>query len=223
MSEVNVYEAADKAIKAMDRENVEDFGRLKMTKWDRVSIIRTVLRVYRESARKAKKRYYGIGFEAYLLGLYMCGINGKKAHQMAERAITNEWVDAILTDTDFITMYRFDAETERKAYRLAEQLEVAPNRDREIDKALKAWSQQLAQYALNFTDYAVVQAFEDAGIKVVEWVSEKDMRVCNACYALNGQHFHVDEIPRKPHWGCRCRIRPVFRKEEGSEVVESPV
>ena len=132
-------------------------------------------------------------------------------------------VDEILTDTDFITMYRFDAETERKAFRLAEQLEVAPNRDREIDKALKAWSQQLAQYALNFTDYAVVQAFEDAGIKVVEWVSEKDMRVCNSCYALNGQHLHVDEIPRKPHWGCRCRIRPVFRKEEGSEVVESPV
>ena len=40
--EADIYSAADKAIKAMDRENVEAFGRLKMTKWDEVKIIRTV-------------------------------------------------------------------------------------------------------------------------------------------------------------------------------------
>ena len=212
--EVDIYEAADKAIKVMNRELVEDFGRLKMAKWDRISVIRTVLKVYRESARKAKKRYYGIGFEAYLLGLYMCGINGRKAHEMAEKAITNEWVDGILEETDFITLYRFDTETERKAYRLAETLEATENRNWEIDKAMKYWSQQLGQYALNFTDYAVVQAFEDAGIEMAEWVSEHDDLVCDECYALDGQVFRVNELPRKPHWGCRCKIRPVFRKTE---------
>lgn len=215
MSEVNVYEAADRAIKVMNREAVEDFGRLKMAKWDKVSIIRTVLKVYRESARKAKKRYYGIGFEAYLLGLYMCGINGRKAHEMAEKAITNEWVDGILEQTDFVTLYRFDSETERKAYRLAEAVEAVPEeRNREIDKAMRYWSQQLGQYALNFTDYAVVQAFQDAGIEMVKWQTENDQRVCNECYALDGQVFRIDELPRKPHWACRCRVRPVFRKAE---------
>ena len=215
MSEVNIYEAADKAIKVMNRELVEDFGKLKMTKLDKVSIIRTVLKVYRESARKAKKRYYGIGFEAYLLGLYMCGINGKKAHGMAEKAITNEWVDGILEQTDFVTLYRFDSETERKAYRLAEAIEAVPEeRNREIDKAMRYWSQQLGQYALNFTDCAVVQAFQDAGIEMVEWQTEHDKRVCNECYALDGQVFRIEELPRKPHWACRCRVRPVFRKAE---------
>lgn len=214
MSEVNIYEAADRAIKAMNREAVEDFGKLKMAKWDKVSVIRTVLKVYRDSAKRARKRYYSVGFEAYLLGLYMCDVKGGEAHQMAEKAITNEWVDRILSETDFVTLYRFDTEMERKAYRLAETLEVTEKRNQEIDKALKQWSQQLGQYAINVTDYAVVQAFEDAGVEMAEWVSERDNRVCNECYALNGQVFRINELPRKPHFACRCRIKPVFRTED---------
>ena len=205
-AEVNIYEACDKAIQAMNREIVEDFGRLKMAKFDQVSIIRTVMKVYRESAKRARKRYYGIGFEAYLLGLHMCHVEPKKAHRMAEKVITGEWVDDVLSQTDFVTLYRFDNETERKAYRLAEALEETPDRNREIDKAMKAWSQQLGQYCINFTDYAVIQAFEDAGVEFVEWVSRKDTRVCNECYARNGQIFRIDEIPAK-HWNCRCTFR----------------
>lgn len=214
---VNIYEACDQAIKAMNRELVEDFGRLKMAKWDKVSLIRTVLKVYRESARRAKKRYYGIGFEAYLLGLHMCRVEPKKAHRMADKAITSEWVDDILEQTDFVTLYRFDTEMERKAYRLAETLEATEDRSREIDKAMKYWSQQLAQYAVNFTDYAVVQAYQDAGIEFVEWMTMEDERRCSECYALHGQLFRIDEMPRKPHWGCRCRVSPVFRMEGDPE------
>ena len=206
--EADIYSAADKAVKAMDRENVEAFGRLKMTKWDEVKIIRTVWSVYRASKKRARKRYYEIGFEAYLLAMAMCGEEPKKAHQMAEKAITEEWVDEILSQTDFITLYRFDTETERKAYRLAETLEVAEDRNTEIDRALKAWAQQVAQYALNVTDYAVVQAFEDAGIEWVEWISEKDDRICRECKGMDGNVFLLDELPRKPHPKCRCRIRP---------------
>lgn len=206
--EADIYSAADKAVKAMDRENVEAFGRLKMTKWDEVKIIRTVWSVYRASKKRARKRYYEIGFEAYLLAMAMCGEEPKKAHQMAEKAITEEWVDEILSQTDFVTLYRFDTETERKAYRLAETLEVAQDRNAEIDRALKAWAQQVAQYALNVTDYAVVQAFDDAGIEWVEWISEKDERVCRECNGMDGSVFLLDELPRKPHPKCRCRIRP---------------
>lgn len=206
-SDVNIYEAADRAIRVTNRELVEDFGKLKLAKWDRVSVIRTVMKIYRECVKRARKRYYGIGFEAYLLGLYMCDVDPKKAHRMAEKAITTEWIDDILEQTDFVTMYRFDTESERKAYRLAEALEVPENRNAEIDKAMRYWSQQLGQYAINVTDYAVVQAFEDAGIKYVEWISRNDARVCNECYALNGQVFRIDEVPAK-HYGCRCTFRP---------------
>lgn len=211
--DVIIYEACDKAIRQMDRDVVEAFGKLKLAKWDKIHIIRTVVNVYKESAKRAQKKYYGVAFEAYLLGLYMCDIKGVEAHRMAEKAITNEWVDEALSQTDFVTLYRFDSETERKAYRLAEALEVSTEQEREIDKAMKAWSQQLAQYAINFTDYAVIQAFEDAGIKEVEWETERDERTCGACGSLDGQTFRLDELPPKPHLKCRCHVKPVLDGE----------
>ena len=206
---VNIYAACDKAIKAMDRQNLEAFGRLKMAKFDEVNIIRVVKAVYTASAKRARKRYYEVAFEAYLLGMALCGEDPKKAHRMAEKAITETWIDKVLTETDFVTLYRFDTETERKAYRLAESLEVSEDRDFEINKALRLWSQQVGQYAINVTDYAMIDAFQDAGVEEVEWVSQRDGRVCNECHAYDGQRFRIDEIPPK-HWGCRCYVIPVI-------------
>ena len=209
---VNVYDACDKAIKAMTRETVEAFGRLKMAKWDQIHIIRTVVAVYRESAKKARKRYYEVAYEAYLLMLMTLDVPPKEAHQMADKAITMDWVDKVLEETDFVTLYRFNTEAERKAYRLAETLEVTEDRAKEIDKALKYWSQQLGQYAINFTDYAAMQAFEDAGIERVMWMTQRDERVCGECAALNGLIFELDEIPPKPHVNCRCFWKALVEK-----------
>ena len=215
---VDYYGACDKAIQSMNRYNLDAFGRLKMAKWDDINVIQTVVKVYRASEKRARRRYYEVAFEAYLLMAAMCDEDPREAHKMAEKAITEEWVDKVLSETDFVTLYRFDSETERKAYRLAETLEVSPNRDAEIDKALRSWSQQLAQYAINFTDYAALKAFEDAGAELVKWISQHDDRVCNECHALDGQVFRIEEIPRKPHWGCRCFWRAVFREGKSSEM-----
>ena len=214
VKKVDYYGACDKAIQAMNRQNLEAFGQLKMAKWDEINVIRTVVSVYRKSARKARRRYFEVAFEAYLLMCAVCNIDPKKAHMMAEKAITEKWVDSVLTETDFITLYRFDTETERKAYRLAETLEVSNDRDAEINKALRYWSQQLGQYAINFTDYAMLQALEDAGVEFAEWVTMADEKVCHSCSALDGQSFRVDEWPGKPHMGCRCRMRPIFPKKK---------
>ena len=213
MKNYGYYDACDRAIKAMNRENLEAFGRLKMAKWDQVNIIKTVMTVYRESAMKARKRYFEVAFEAYVLGLIMCGVASGEAHRKAEKEITFEWLDENLEQTDVVTLYRFDTETERKAYRLAETLEVSQDKDFEINKALRFWSQQLGQYAISITDQAVVQAFIDYGLELIEWETANDERVCHECYALDKQVFRVTEIPPKPHWGCRCRFRPVFRSE----------
>ena len=219
--DANYYEACDRAIQVMNRINLEAFGQLKMVDWDKVNVVQTVMKVYRKSAKQARKRYFEIGFEVYLLGLLMCGTEPKKAHRMAEKAITLEWVDDILGQTDFVTLFRFNTETERKAYRLAETLEVSDNRDMEINKALRFWSQQLGQYAINVTDYALIQAFMDYGLEMAQWESQKDGRECGECRAYDGQVFRINEIPPKPHWGCRCRFRPVFRKAEDPEVAKT--
>lgn len=207
------YTACDKAIQAMNRENLEAFGRLKMADWDKANIIRTVVTVYMESALKARRRYYEVAFEAYVVGLMMCGVDAKEAHQMAEKGITIKWVDEVLQRTDLLTLYRFETETERKAYRLAETLEATQDRDQEINKALRLWSQQLGQFAINVTDYAVIQAFEDYGLEEAEWQTVLDERSCHACNALDGMVFRMSEIPPKPHYGCRCKLKPVFRSE----------
>lgn len=206
---VNYYAPCDVAIKAMNKEIVEDFGRLKMSKWDDVNVIRTVVTVYRTEAKKARKRYWEVAFEAYILAMIILGEDGQKTHQMADKAITMEWVDKFLDETNPLTQYRFNSETERKAYRLAEQLEVSPDRNRAIDRAMKDWSRQIGQYAIDFTDRAVIQAFADAGIEQVEWETEKDERTCNSCGGLDGEKFPIAEIPVKPHYGCRCRLKPV--------------
>lgn len=206
---LNYYEPCDKAIKAMDRSIVESFGRLKLSKWDEVNIIRTTVAVYRTSAKMARKRYWEVAYEAYILGMMLLGEEMTYAQRMADKSITMAWVDEILEETNYVTLYRFNSETERKAYRLAEQLEVSTDRNRLIDRAMKDWSRQVGQYAITFTDEAVVQAFKDAGIERVKWLTEDDERTCSTCNGMNGMEFQIDEIPPKPHYGCRCEIRPV--------------
>jgi SPP1 gp7 family putative phage head morphogenesis protein len=208
-TEAGFYAACDLAIRAMDRENLEAFGRLKMTDWEKANLIQAVMAVYLEMIKRARRRYYEVGFEAYVLGCLLSGEEAIEAHRMAEKAIDMEWVDAILDDTDFVTTYRFREEAERKAHRLAETLEVVPDRNAAIDRALKMWVKQLGQYAINVTDYAVVQAYEDCGVKRVMWVTERDNRVCTECHQLDGKVFAIDEVPRKPHMNCRCRVVPV--------------
>lgn len=210
MKKVNIYAACDRAIQEMNRANLEAFGRLKLAKWDEIHIIRTVTTVYRTSMKRARKRYYEVAFEAYLLAMAMCEVDAKEAHKMAEKVITDEWIDKIMTRTDLLTLYRFDTETERKAYRLAEELEVTQDRARAIDIALRYWSKQCGQYAINVTDYAVIQAFKDAGVKKVQWVTVNDEKRCHECGSMDGKIYSIDEVPPKPHLNCRCRLIPVL-------------
>ena len=209
MREVNYYEAADKAIAQMDRENLRAFGRLKLAKFEELQVIRTITQTYLDQAKKAKKRYYGIAIEAYLLGLFLCGVKlDQKAHRDAEKAITMEWVEELLEEVEPTAMYQFDREADRKAQRLIEILTVAEDRGKEIDKALKAWTKQLAWFAIVVTDAAVVQAMEDAGIEGGFWITERDQRGWGDCHQLDGRWFQLEEVPRKPHIGCRCRLQP---------------
>ena len=205
----NIYSACDSAIRVMNREILEAFGRLKMAKWEKVNIIRTVVTVYRDTAQVARKRYYEIAYEVYALGLMLCDIDAKQAHKMAEKRITAKWVDDILEQTDFVTLYRFNSEAERKAYRLAETLEVTPDKNRAIEKALKEWSRQLGQYAITFTDEALIQAYADAGVKTIRWITAADERTCHACAEYHNKEFLITEVPPKPHYGCRCILAPV--------------
>lgn len=243
MREVDFYGPADRAVQTMNREIVRDFGTLRMAKFDELNVIRDVKAVYRKQRRKARDHFYETAMEAFLLGMYLCGISGKKAQKMADSLITLAWVDAILGEVSPVTKYRFDTETERKAQRLAEALIGAaaavsgtPEEEEtgkqtgvsegggrkptglgpgaEIDKAMRDWSRMVGQESIEITDAAVMEAYEAAGIARGMWLTERDGRVCSDCHQLDGKVFPLAEIPTKPHWNCRCRIVPVRGETE---------
>ena len=80
--------------------------------------------------------------------------------------------------------------------------------NKEIDKALKYLIMQTTHYADKATAEAELQAMKDAGVTKVMWLTERDDRVCDICYPLDGKVFNIDSVPDIPqHWNCRCRLR----------------
>ena len=210
---MNVYSGADRAIKLMNRRNMKAFDTLRLMKADELNIMRKVGKVYRDSARFARTMYYEIAVEAYIVALVQAHVTNGDATEAAERDITLDWIDEMLEETDFVTLYQFDTETVRKAQRLAEALEAVERRNDEIDKALRWWTLQVGQYAINTVDRARLEAFRRAGIKKVRWNTKKDERVCDYCGPLDGKVFDIEDVPPKPHLNCRCTIGPVFDEE----------
>ena len=221
-----VYEPCDKAIKVLNRVSLKEFSKLKLADFDRLSVIRTVRQMYKRLAKRAEQEYRKVAIEAYCFGFLMCEPDEIGIAMMAEKAITREWIREILEQTDFVTLYRFDTETARKADRLIEAMAVVENsgehgaalrnmkfnRNDQIDSALRLWAKQIGQYAINVTDYAILRAFEDAGVEEVEWVTEHDQRVCSHCHSMNGKRYKLENLPTKPHVNCRCTVRPILKK-----------
>lgn len=207
---MNVYEAADKAIREMNRANLKAFNRLKLAKWDELHVIRQVDGVYEESIRLARKKYQEIALYAYLMAMQECGIDPKQAQQKAGKSIDRDFILDLLEEADPVTKYIFLEEAKRKEQRLLEAVEAAQNRNAEIDRALKYWTGQVGQYAIEVTDAARLQAFRDAGVKKVQWFTQADERVCHDCGPMHGTVYPIDKVPAKPHIRCRCYIVPVL-------------
>ena len=205
-----IYDRADKAIKEMNRRNLKAFNQLKLAKWDELNVIRKVNGVYDDSIRMAKRRYYEIAVEAYIVAMIEAKKTNREATRMADESITNDWILDMLEEVDPVTLYAFLPEAERKKARLIEAATVAADNGREIDRALRYWTVQIAQYADNSVYRARLQAFRDAGIRRVKWVTQKDARVCEDCDELDEQIFLLEEVPPPQHIHCRCVTVPVI-------------
>lgn len=203
------YDFADKAISDMNRRNLRVFDKLKTLKFDELNVLREVSKVYDDSVRIAKRRYRQIAEDAYLEALILAGIGRKKAENLTEESITDDWVLDMLEEYDALTLYSFVNETERKKQRTAEAILAAHDKTAEVEKALRLWTLQVSQYADNSVFYATVDGYQKAGVKRVKWVSETDSKVCETCEDLNGKIFDIDKAPPVPHYHCRCILIPV--------------
>ena len=200
-----IYDYADRVIKDMNRRNLRAFDKLKTLKFDELNILRTVTKTYDESVELAKKRYLAIYSNAYLAA---CREAGKKREE-PDDTIMDDWLLDMLEDYDAVTHYRFNEETERKKARTAEALVATKVDAREVERALKLWTLQVVTYADRSVLDGRIQAFKDAGVKKVKWVTYGDERVCHDCRELDGKIYDIDKVPSRFHYRCRCYLVPV--------------
>lgn len=205
------YDAADRAMRDINKRNLRAFSQLKTLKFDELNVVRTVGKVYDDSVRIAKKRFKSVGIEAFFLALVEVGIAKARAEGMAEDSITEDWVLDMLEDYDEVTLYQFTNEVERKKQRTAEAILASHDKNREVDKALRLWTLQIAQYMDDTVVYATLDAYKEAGIEKVQWITEKDNRVCEECRRLDGEIFDIDKVPPRQHFRCRCILKPITR------------
>lgn len=122
----------------------------------------------------------------------------------------DEWLMDYLIEYDPVTKYIYKNEVERKRDRLAEAVNASTQKMTEFNRGLGYWVQMTAHYADDVSDTATIKAFRDAGIKHVRWYTQPDDKVCEVCEERDGKEYPINNIPPKPHWGCRCYLIPVI-------------
>lgn len=197
-----MYEFTDNVIRYLNREYIEIFSKLKskvsrkrLARIDEVTILGEVEESFRTLEQITQPMLLQVANWAYH---NYCPVG----------SLTEMWLTGFLDGYSPVTKYVFSQEVKRKKSRLYEALVATNGSVKEIDAALRYWSQMIAEYAVEVTDAATRAAFEDMDITEVEWFTEEDERVCSECGARHGKVYPLDKIPPKPHWGCRCYLLP---------------
>ena len=129
----------------------------------------------------------------------------------------SKWLDRFLKEYNPVTKYVYEHEVERKEARFFEAVVADKEADdrraleQDYKTARNLWKKQAKQYFVDVEDASAKQAYKDAGVKRVMWITEEDDRVCGICAARHGLIFPIDRVPDKPHYGCRCTLKPVKR------------
>ena len=111
-------------------------------------------------------------------------------------------------------LYSFATEMERKRERLFETMVAIDDMsDPEIlsqqKKNIRNWNTQVEEFGVDIERNIFLSELRDSGIRKVQWMTAEDERVCTDCSDLNGIVFDIDNVPRRPHIGCRCWLKGV--------------
>lgn len=194
-----LYAYTDIIIGNLNRKNIGNFDQLKTL--PKKLVITRVTEVYKEVDDYTKKYFLTLAKKIYKECARKFGFND-------EDDITLMWLMAILEGYDPVTKYVYTHEVDRKRARTVEALMASDTPAKEVDTALKQWTRQVRQYADTVTDKAIEKVYIDNDIEEVMWQTEEDNKVCEECEELNGMVFPRDNVPPKPHYGCRCYLIP---------------
>lgn len=204
-----MYAVADRYIRLYDKRFINLFGQLTATLHiDELNVLNSVQTLYAELDRLTRQALLLIAEESYDKCVEQhVGLSG-------ETEIDELFLIELLIAYNPVTKYMFTNEVDRKRARLAEAILSDLNTaDKEVKQALKLWSGMFAQYAITVTDEAALKAYKDSGYTHVLWVSMLDDRRCEVCEERDGAVYPIDDVPPKPHWGCRCQLLPWPDKE----------
>ena len=203
-----MYKLLDKLLaEEMKRIRVA-FNRLGSMGFDELNVVNT---------RKATQNMYD-GFLKDNEGIYIRVAKDayKRATEGAKKTeINREWLVGVLTGYNLVTGYLYNREADRKRLRLNEQILTAReygNRQMFQDslrRSANLWWTQTSQYGISVVDEATIKGFKDMGVKRVQWVAADDEKTCSVCGGRDGKIYHINKIPPKPHYGCRCYLVPI--------------
>lgn len=188
------YAYTDKALKFLRRNFVREFNRTAMLiRTDEANVIPQTKALYDDLLRETKRVFLRIARNKY-------------KESGGGDTLAEAWLLGFLGASNPLTGYVFLNDTDRKRQYYAEALLSGGNIDEETKKALRYWYGAVRQYADLVTDAAAIQAYTDTGAEFVRWMTAEDEKVCYECSSRNGQIYPVKNVPKKPHYGCRCWI-----------------
>lgn len=198
-----MYKHTDKVLRSLNMQFIRLFRTINLLNIDELNVVNQVVSVYQKADKLAKKAYLDVAMFAYMFAAKEVNYGGKSP-------IDEDWVQDMLFEADPVTLYKYMPEWNRKRQRLIESLAATKKPRQETNKALKFVSRQVAHYADKATANAALQAYKDAGVKRVMWITERDNKVCPECAPLDGKVFDIDKVPNIPqHYHCRCTLKPM--------------
>lgn len=193
------YKETDKTIISLNRLAIRRFREAQreagLMKWDELTVIRVVKKLYKDLAADNRKAFLELARKVY---------NGVEPH--GDKRPDGDWLDAFLLEYGPVTKYVYLHEVDRKRDRTTEAIIASTDKAKEFRRGLLYWGQMTAQTCLDVTDAAALKAWKDAGVKKVRWITERDEKVCKTCRGRDGKVYPIDKVPSKSHWGCRCHL-----------------
>ena len=185
-------------------------SKLIQLKFDELNVLKEIDALYAGLEMDNRKQFRFVWRERYReIWTYLKG-------KEPDEDILDELVDislaALTEEPNKLTKYVYETEALRKRDRAREAVLAAPTKMQkqlEIDKAIRIWSQMTDFYVDIAEDDASETAMKDAGVKKVRWMVYGDDRVCSQCEDLNGTVWDIGRVPDKPHLRCRCYLIPI--------------
>lgn len=199
-----MYEYIDENVERLKKQTQTAFNnfRLSLLKFDELNVmqVKTKTESLFTKLKRQSNRFY-------------TGLLNHLAESMGFEEDKYD-LDELLETYSGTLLYSFSTEMERKRERLFETMVAIddmsdPDILSQQKKNIRNWNTQVEEFGVDIERNIFLSELRDSGIRKVQWMTAEDERVCTDCSDMNGIVFDIDNVPRRPHIGCRCWLKGV--------------